>query len=180
MTQPIPLVVPRTILARGRTLMHQQCWLWGQDVRHFDGNLLLKFGFERFRPPADITASTQYSLSLSESLMVRLWGFGFAYGTREEQVYINRYDFRPRLMLHDSDRWEPPSTPLPPATDRWLFVAALRWIVSYERKIAKDQGKSYRNKLLPQWKDNRKVCQSPVVSWSQLADELAAARLDIS
>jgi hypothetical protein len=62
--QSTALILPRELMNRGRTLLHQQCWLWGQDIRRAEGNLLLEYGFERKRPPEGANACSQYSLQL--------------------------------------------------------------------------------------------------------------------
>ena len=168
--------IRRDLLTRGRTLLHQQCWLWGQDVRYPEGNLLLRHGFDRKRPPAEITASTQYLLQLDERLIVRLWGFGLAYGTREDQIYINRYEFRPRVLCNDADRWEPPAGDLPSSADTIALEAAVRWIGRYEGRIEQDQGRRYRSTLLLQWKRRSKCGQSLEECWRRLAEDLASER----
>jgi hypothetical protein len=68
--------IPALVRRQGRILLNQQCWLWGQDVRRAEGNLLLDFGFERLRAPEEITGSSQYTLALGKNDFLRLWGFG--------------------------------------------------------------------------------------------------------
>jgi hypothetical protein len=106
---------------------------------------------------------------------VRLWGFGFAYGTRDEQMFVNRYDFRPRILRQDLDRWEPPVA-LPLAADSILLEAAARWVAWYERSVTKKLDENYRNQLLPEWKEHRKHRMLPAEDWLQLADDLTTAR----
>jgi hypothetical protein len=169
-------IIRREILTRGRVLLHQQCWLWGQDIRNPKGNLLLRFGFERLPPPTDMDASTQYTLQLDKTLVVRLWGFGFAYGTAAQQIYVNRYDFRPRLLECDADRWDPPQdTRLPLAPDSILLQAAARWISSYEQRVSREEGKQYRSTLLTKWKNHDENRLSTADCWSRLADDLCIA-----
>jgi hypothetical protein len=175
-TEVSTLKIPYELLTRGRALLHQQCWLWGQDIRGEKGNLLLAYGFQRKRPPAEMNASTQYSLQLDATLIVRLWGFGIAYGTCDEQAYLNRYDFRPRLLLKDADRWEPPASPLDYAPDTILLEAAVRWLAWYERRVVEEHGEAYRQRLLLQWTGHRDIRMSTAEAWSQLADNLTSAR----
>jgi hypothetical protein len=63
------------IQRRGSMLLNQQCWLWGQDVKRAEGNLLLLHGFDRQRPPV-----SQDTLLLAGNLKVGLWGFGMYFG----------------------------------------------------------------------------------------------------
>ena len=87
--------LPSSLQKRGKVLLNQQCWLWGQDVRRPEGNLLLERGFERLRPPEEAGGATQYTLFLTNDLRVRLWGFGMYFGG-VQGVYVNRYEFVPR------------------------------------------------------------------------------------
>jgi hypothetical protein len=45
-----PAVNPAgTIQRRGRALLNQQCWLWGQDIKHRE-----KFSLSTLSSPADV------------------------------------------------------------------------------------------------------------------------------
>ena len=168
-------ITPLDLMMAGQRLLHLQCWLWGQDIRRTEGNLLLAFGFERKRPPEEIGGSTQYLLKLKAQFVVRLWGFGFAYGPRNEQIFVNRYDFRPRLLFGDRDRWEPPSEDLPFAPNSILLESAARWIASYEVRVTEQAGKAYRDQLILQ-REDRQNEPSLAEVWLRLADELADER----
>ena len=75
--------------------MEQQVWCWGRDVECRDGNLLMKFGFERYRDNDSDFRSTCYRFD-QDTLHVCLWGFGMFFGSRElGGLYLDRFDFRP-------------------------------------------------------------------------------------
>lgn len=42
---------PPKIRLLGEKLMHHQCWFFGRDILYADGNLLIRYGFERFGVP---------------------------------------------------------------------------------------------------------------------------------
>ena len=62
-------------------LLDQQMWCWGCDIRHGEGNVLLQYGFSRWRPPEGTLGSTAYQLEAPPSRQVVLWGFGVGIGT---------------------------------------------------------------------------------------------------
>ncbi|HVF09872.1 MAG TPA: hypothetical protein VNA16_03670 [Abditibacteriaceae bacterium] len=60
--------------ALGKRLLAQQCWCWGQDVRYVEGNLLLRYGFERRRAPQWQSGATTYLLRHLPDRVIALWG----------------------------------------------------------------------------------------------------------
>ena len=44
----------------GTTLLDQQLWCWGQDIRRTEGNALLAYGFTKHRPLEGKHGSTAY------------------------------------------------------------------------------------------------------------------------
>ena len=56
--------VPPSVIREGKLLLDQQCWCWGQDIRHPDGNLLLTHGFVRERHESDKDLS-RYRIEVS-------------------------------------------------------------------------------------------------------------------
>jgi hypothetical protein len=89
-------------LARqGADLLHHQCWAWGADVRHPEGNLLLRYGFER----AALGAARRYVLKRGRRLIV-LWPFGMAFAkpcrTDAQAIFVERFSFEPRCVSPES------------------------------------------------------------------------------
>lgn len=160
--------LPRRVQRRGSALLNQQCWLWGQDVKRAEGNLLLAHGFERLRAPAGQSGSSQYSLLLPGNLNVRLWGFGLYFGA-ETGMFINRFEFVPR-EARMTPLWQANEmAQLPRVKDFSLLAQALRWIGTYERWVLHTFGLEYRKACLSQWES--RVCRIERISeaWNELA-----------
>ncbi|HUO07791.1 MAG TPA: hypothetical protein VM008_05800 [Phycisphaerae bacterium] len=178
---PTPLL-SRERRRMGRVLLHQQCWLFGCDIRRKEGNLLLAVGFDRHRPPAGLEASTQYRLELPSGCRICLWGFGIFYGdpTLSAGVFLNRFDFDPRLSpRHDygPDTWKPEAlcglrrvrTQSDRALAKSLVPAALEWIAEYESWILETVGIGYRRACLDRWPHESVAPHETVYAWRKLA-----------
>lgn len=165
-------------LREGRTLLHQQCWLWGQDVRRAEGNLLIERGFTRLRAPEGSAASSQYTL-LEGDGVVRLWGFGLFFGVNTgwdySGIYLNRYEFRPRLVRIARDIWQSfeafECATLDPGTE--LSASACRWIAEYEAWVLREHGLSYRVGCLARWSKRGIPAAQLPARWRGVAESLA-------
>ena len=168
------LRLPAHLRKEGCRLLHQQCWLWGQDVRRSEGNLLLEAGFARVRPPEGVVGCSQYTLRLPEGRSVRVWGFGICF-TGEHTVYVNRYGFEPRAVDLQGDLWQAIALPQGQAApDASALLEAVRWMAGYEHEVLRQHGTGYRWRCLTQWK-GRAV--SPALlpdRWLALRDGLSA------
>jgi hypothetical protein len=179
-TAPVDLL-PVALRRRGEALMHQQCWLWGQDIRYPGGNLLLALGFERARPGAD-GGSTRYRLDDPDGLTVVLWGFGIAYrppGTLG--VFLHRYGFAPLALPDTADLnvhtaagvpTVEPASPGDRARIRTRAADLARWIAGYEREILRRAGPAHRESAIARW---TAACCGPLevaTRWDELATEL--------
>lgn len=94
-------LLPQFIRQQGAALMHQQCWLWGQDVKRPQENVLLDYGFTRHRAPETecTRGCTGYELLLPDGRAIVLWGFGLFLGDRDlGGMYVKRYGFSPRWL----------------------------------------------------------------------------------
>ena len=81
----------------GTTLLDQQLWCWGQDIRRAEGNALLAYGFTKHRPPEGKHGTTAYEWRSSGRSRVVLWGFGFFYGDGDRGgLFLQRYKFAPK------------------------------------------------------------------------------------
>ena len=154
--------LPNPLRRRGTLLLNQQCWLWGQDIRRVHGNLLLERGFTRLRAPAGCSGSTQYTLAMPGNYRVRLWGFGFYFGTTTG-IFLNRYHFTPRAAAV-STLWQEAQRldSLARSHDFVLLAAALQWIAAYEAWVLETCGLEYRLATLGSWK--RRIGSSGSVS----------------
>ena len=170
---------------KGQQLLHQQCWIWGQDILRPEGNLLLEAGFTRQRPPQGVAGSTQYVLRLVDAGCWMLWGFGFFYGTPDlGGIYVNRFQFRPQWMGLDAVGgaiWKPdmiPSGELPPdpSVILKLAAAAVRRIADYEDWALSRCGLSYRRAVLERWRETTKTAPERLPeAWRALAEQIESA-----
>ena len=154
--------VPQTVRRFGGKLMEQQVWCWGQDVERPDGNLLIEYGFHRYRDRETEDRSTCYRLD-QDRLHVALWGFGMFFGRRElGGIYLDRFDFCPKwapvealsLAIH----WphELPSFSRPYGDLQWqcakkLWKLSLLWIAEYENWVRSNVGLAYRRECVAMW-----------------------------
>ncbi|MEZ4553709.1 MAG: hypothetical protein R3B59_07355 [Dehalococcoidia bacterium] len=141
--------LPPELVKRGAEMMDRQCSLWGADVKHEGGNLLVRHGFER-HPPANGVGSSCYILPHADATVV-LRGYGCFYRTAAHgEVFIPRFDFVPRytscpgepieaIVPAYADRHGRPST-LEWAAAGQLFLRALHWIGHYERWVCAELG----------------------------------------
>lgn len=180
-------VLPKKTVQQAATLMNEQCWCWGKDIRYGEGNLLLTYGFRRDRAPSPNMGSNMYSLHLSPTQVVVLWGWGLFYGEASRgAVFIGRNGFAPLLTLAPTiptpifSSGDLPSLRIPTTETEYqltgyLTGTALRWVAGYEAWISPIAGESHRLACLAEW---RKRPVEQVVSahlWGQIADEIERA-----
>ena len=72
----------------GTTLLDQQLWCWGQDIRRAEGNALLAYRFTKHRAPEGKPGSTAYEWRGSGRSRVILWGFGLFYGDGDHRSHM--------------------------------------------------------------------------------------------
>jgi hypothetical protein len=188
---PRHLGVPVEVRRRGASLLNQQCWCWGCDVRRADGNLLLEYGFRRFRVPQGQRGSSAYTLHIGPGESVVLWGFGLFYGHESlGGLYLPRAGFEPRLLdgsTPPAQVWEwqqLASARSPQDIGEWLrahrlLAFAMRWIAGYERWVIATHGESYRQACVSAWRKNGLSAAQMAETWTQLAQRCAARALEI-
>ncbi|NYF77796.1 hypothetical protein [Granulicella arctica] len=198
--QSVPILRQQMLSAarqrRGSLLLNQQCWVWGRDVLHPEGNLLLEYGFERQRCPEKTSTSTQYTLHLPllpqptsptgahTARVVRLWGFGLFFSdhlTRLDQteysgIFLNRFEFVARsvqkLPAFCAAR---DMASLKRADELTLLPDALRWIAGYEDWVIRRFGTHYRDRCLATWNKRRISPDQVSPAWLRLAQEIEAS-----
>ena len=158
------------------SLLSQQIWYWGQDIRRKQGNLLVELGFERVKPPADAEIEDSvYTLNLTEKRSVILRGFGVYYRDNDlGAIFLPRYEFIPGYTTNltlEQPLWtydELPELYFPTETE-WesyttLLTDLVNWIRDYEHKVIQEQGIEYRMSTLAEWDNGeRKVTASQAV-----------------
>jgi len=166
-------------LARiGAALLHQQCWCWGCDIRRPEGNLLLQFGFERFRPPQRESGSSRYTLRIHGSATLHLWGFGAAWQDGGGATFIARYEFQPAPLVARclaAEIWAREQLLFQPlAQDVRLLSLAhaahfCRFNAAYERWVLQTAGSRYRQDAIDQWETCSVGAGEFAEAWTYLA-----------
>lgn len=179
-----PHPFPVDLVKRGAEMMDHQCSLWGMDVKHEHGNLLMRHGFER-HPPANGVGSSCYVLPHEDATVV-LRGYGCFYRTAAHgELFIPRFDFVPR---YTTEPGSPLEATVPayadrhvrPAPDEWdtvgrLFVRALHWIGHYERWVCSELTlRQTRGLSIPRDPSTRLPMRWPE-DWDALAHDCASA-----
>jgi hypothetical protein len=181
-----PRSLPQTLRRWGEAMIHQQCWNWGQDIRHRKGNLLLKYGFTRHRIPAELAETTQgctaYRIRLPKRVILVLWGFGIFYGDPQYGgMFLARYRFLPKrleasdlaLPIWREDQLPPRHTPR--SDEAWqttimLLAEALCWIGEYERWVIESCGLKYRRECMKRWDRETIPAEHAAADWGWLAE----------
>lgn len=163
--------IPSRLSRRGAKLLNLQCWLWGQDIKHTEGNLLLQIGVQRLRPPSGMNGCSQYTAMLASGAVLKLWGFGIYFGA-EQGCYLNRYEFIPRRAAR-IDCWTPAAYQRAPrGASIALLPEALRWIANYERWVLKEFGSTYRMFAAARGPDINASLLELERAWKTLANDM--------
>lgn len=157
--------IPPSVIRFADRLFNQQLWCWGQDVKHRQGNLLMRYGLERHREPGqEERGSTCYRWDDGDQHLA-MWGFGVFYGTRRfGGLLIRRYGFRPvwseveslSVGIHSPD--DLPTFARPRRHAHWrrahrLCRDLMLWIADYEEWVQQQLGPEYRERCLIKWMD---------------------------
>ena len=169
---PFARSLPSRLCRRGAALLNLQCWLWGQDIRRTEGNLLLHYGADRLRPPKDVTGCSQYSFALTGGTALKLWGFGIYVGKPDRGCYLNRYEFVPRVAGSD-DCWNAEAFRAAPRNPPLQAIPeALRWIANYERWVLRETGTAWRLASSAAGPDSSGTALTLATHWSALARDI--------
>jgi hypothetical protein len=160
--------------ARG---LAQQMVLWGHDVRHPDGNALVRYGLER-RASTGLTGTSCYSMPW-ENGVVELHGAVASWTAAAGKTGCVFCRDRGRI-----DLWEAERPPVPgrengvsgTVADRWkAFQPLLRWLIDYETWVFETLGETWRQNA---WRALKKLPKGKVwipphlaLRWWQLAVE---------
>ena len=158
------------------TLVDQQLWYIGHDIRHADGNALARFGFERRRGASGGTSCYRLP-SVDPSRQLLCWGFGIYVGAIADPspsghalatgctpahiahgVFLSRHAITPRLVpqplalpLHQPSELPPLRSPVTPHD--WQVVQfALQHVANefgrYEQWARDTLGAAHRTHVL--------------------------------
>ncbi len=165
--------------SRGRVLLDQQMWCFGQDVLCPERNLLLEFGMSRTAPPKRHVDVPSIYAWQDRSCLVVLRGFGIGFRHRRGgQIFLKRSSFAPLLISDSVDLAElwtitdleslRPQRGDDATLRAWKLASqCCRWIARYERWIAQTRGRDYRQAAI----DRRTTRNS---RWT-LAEEMPSA-----
>lgn len=170
-------------------LLDQQMWFFGRDIQYPEGNLLLRFGFGRERPPAAESGTSRYTIATAEGALT-LWGWGALW--RDHQplaLLLRRHGPGPRLVssagpldhvwAHTalSDARAPLAADL--ARVGTLLADFAGWVYAYERWVRATCGESWRGEcaaLRPRHVRRKQVVAAEryVHRWEQIAGAVVA------
>ncbi len=170
---------------RFRLLFNLQHWLWGCDVRHRFGNLLVQWGLRRVPVPPGFRAPSLYLAELEGGLRVFLRGFGTVIAAPEVGgIFLSRYMPQPEWM----PTFDGETLPFVPAqlpqrrspssleTDqiRHLLVRFFDWIADWERTALAHLGPADRDGSILDWSPRGAEVSAASLpeSWEQLARAL--------
>mgnify|MGYP001166417503 FL=1 len=175
-------------IAHAISLLSQQIWSWGQDIRRKQGNLLVEFGFERVKPPADVEIQDSvYTLNLTENRAVILRGFGVYYRDNDlGAIFLPRYEFIPGYTTNttlEQPLWtydELPELYMPGETEwhnyKTLLTDLVNWIQGYEQKVIQQLGIPYRVTTLREWDNGERMITAPqnvIGAWEKIGKIIA-------
>ncbi len=182
MATALPRSLPMELRCDAERLFELTMWCLGRDVNHPEGNLLLRRGLFRERPPQGQRANSVYTASLPGGGVLKLWGFGVFCDDCNGAVYIPRDGFNPHLVDSGAMRWPAfhaedlraascePFTVAGLRACRAAVVTVAEWLAGYEEWVVEQLGSSWRHAC---FSERRKG--SPIG-----AEELAAAWWRIS
>lgn len=141
-----------------KPLLHQQMWLFGQDIISPQGNLLYQYQFSHQR--AEKRGGSMYTLWQGEQQIV-LWGWGIWYGQAERGgIFVNRFKAKPRFSaepyikqpIHKQDALPITQNRVDSALQaesvRQMWADLLHWLANYEQWILNEFGQAWRRAAL--------------------------------
>jgi hypothetical protein len=182
MSHSLYLHLPVQTRKRCYQLYQQQMWAWGQDIRHADGNLLLKYGFRKESGPTPQNRASQYVLPVETDLAWKLWSFGTALESQNEGLLLPRHSFRPRwfqgpLQTQMTPQKIPKAQTLISAEKKAqslkLIAINLHLFSKYENWILNTQGAAYRQEVMARWQEKARIPASEMAAeWVKSAQEV--------
>ena len=155
------------------SLLSQQIWCWGRDIRRKQGNWLLELGFERVKPPANVEVEDSvYVLKLTENRSIILRGFGVYYRDNAHgAIFLPRYEFIPGYTTNltlEQPLWtydELPELYFPTESEWDSYITMLadlvNWIQTYEQTVIETHGVEYRKSTLIEWDNGERKVIDP-------------------
>lgn len=141
--------------------MDAQCWLWGQDIRYPDGNLLLAYGLERCQ--WENGGHATYYRGGDGTLTAVLWSGGMLLSDAKSTVQISRHGLDPRLSVGQGGPADPRAAgqgteAVPLALDDPRAARAFRWMCDYEAWVEREAN-GWRAGCALRWDDAEREAQ---------------------
>jgi hypothetical protein len=161
-------------------LLHQQCWLWGCDIRRPAGNLLIDYGARRRPPASGRPGTSSYEVALDARTTLHLWGFGVALARQDgPSIFVGRYDVAP-AAVHDPAAlarvWHvadlPPRAPYDTPPGWWPVARVAEWIGDYEAWVAAEAGHEWRERCLHGFEAAVTTASTVAATWWRFGDTL--------
>jgi hypothetical protein len=168
----------------GEKLLHHQLWFFGKDIWHTDGNLLIRYGFERFGVPDGKDGTNGYRLKINDLQEIVLFGFGVFWGDKHSGgIFLKRYEFNPKMLRCSSLKlpiWKKESLPhrflplndLDKIATAEMFKDFSEWLAGYENWIDENCCKSWRENCLDEWENARLSINRVRQGWKILENNL--------
>ncbi|MDO9443846.1 MAG: hypothetical protein Q7K37_00890 [Dehalococcoidia bacterium] len=140
--------LPPDVVADGARWLHQQCWLWGRDLRSPQGNLLVSHGLRRLglRGAPGGGHRTRYGMTTVEGRHAVVWSGGYCLGDDSGVLCFPRLRFQPVVLQPGVAVPEgvpvilsPPEASGPAPAGHLplrLLAPALDWLAGYEAHVA--------------------------------------------
>ncbi len=162
-------------------LLDQQLWCIGCDIRHPDGNLLVRYGFERVPAPDSAKDCTTYILRPQSESEFVLWGFGIFHGELGYGgIFLKRYTFTPKWTSADrlpeavwstarlpAMQW--PKGELQHARTNYVLQRTVSWLADYEDWILQNAGIEHRQECLRRWPKRIVEAERVPQEWRRIA-----------
>jgi len=140
--------LPADVVEDGARWLHQQCWLWGRDLRSPHGNLLVAHGLHRLgsREAPGGGHRTRYGITTVEGHHVTVWSGGYCLADDSRVLCFPRLRFQPIVLVPGvAAPEEIPVILAPPEVVGTapaghlalrLLAPALDWLAGYEAHVA--------------------------------------------
>lgn len=168
-------------------LLHQQCWLWGCDVRRREGNLLVGYGVHRIPPPAGTVGTSAYRARIDDETSLSLWGFGVALvPSRGDALFLERYTPCPQAVAVADTlarTWHvqqlPARTPHDAPQAWWRLLCVFDWMAAYEHWVMQTAGPQWRQRCLHGWEPAVTRASGTSRAWLDLAAQIRTEVLTV-
>lgn len=158
--------LPVDVRKLGETLIDEQMWCWGCDVRRAEGNLLLAYGFEK-RPSPNPRFHSAYTLPLCATCALTIWGWGiwiadtglgsaFISRTRFQVFYTPNADLQPCAWQADQLPLSVTDCTDEPLLACTLLTQACRFAADYETWLSAQVERDYRETVISAWPQRRR------------------------